>query len=94
MDSATQQAIADLTDKQAANYAKLDEKFESMRLMIEALIDSRLAASPKLKSSQHHSPSLGPDHALEQQPRIERWNQADLGYLTLTSTRKRMAPAR
>lgn len=79
MDSVTQQAIANLSDKQAANFAKLDEKFESMRVMIEALMDSGLAISPKPKPSQYQSPSLGPDQ-VEQQPRMERWNQADLGY--------------
>lgn len=80
MDSATQQAITDLTERQDAIYVKLDEKFKSMRLMFEALMESRPAASPKPKLSQHQSPSLSPDLTSEYQPCMERWNQADLSY--------------
>lgn len=79
MDLFTQQTIADLSEKQAANYAKLDEKFESMRIIIEALMDLSLATSPKPKPSQYQLPSLGPNQ-VEQQPQMERWNHADLGY--------------
>lgn len=49
MDLVMQQAIADLNKKQTANYAKLDEKFEFMQVIIEALIDSSLAILPKFK---------------------------------------------
>lgn len=49
MDLVTQQAIADLNKKRTANYAKLDEKFEFMQVIIEALMDSSLAILPKFK---------------------------------------------
>lgn len=79
MDLASQQAIADLTKRQDANYTRLDEKFESMRLMFETLMDLALATS-KPKPPQQRSRSLGPKAPLKQQPRMEHWNQADLGY--------------
>lgn len=49
MNLAMQQVIANLTNKQPANYAKLDRKFEFIQLIIEALIESSLAALSKSK---------------------------------------------
>ena len=83
MDSATQQAISKLSEKQDANYSRLDKKFESMRAMFESFIASNGSSSPKPKLSQPPPSSLHSEPFVlssEQPTRLERWNQADLGY--------------
>lgn len=51
MDSATQQAIPKLSEKQNANYNRLNEKFESMHVMFESFMASNSSFSPKTKLS-------------------------------------------
>ncbi len=84
MDSAIQQAISKLNEKQDANYSKLDKKLEALRAMFESFMASIGSFSPKPKLSQ---PPLLSFHSepfviqSKQPTRGEFWNQADLGYL-------------
>ncbi len=84
MDSAIQQAMSELNEKQYANYSKLDKKFESLRAMFESFMASNGSSSPKPTLLQppllslHSEPFVIPS---EQLTREERWNQADHGYL-------------
>ena len=72
MDSATQQTISKLSEKQDANYSKLDKRFESMRAMFESFIASNGSSSPKPKllqpppSSFNSEPFILPSKQLAQ----------------------------
>ncbi len=52
MDSAIQQAIFKLNEKQDVNYSKLDKKFESLCAILESFMASNRSSSPKPKLLQ------------------------------------------
>lgn len=88
-----QHAIVNLSKKQAANYAKLDKKFESMQVMIEALMNSSLTTLPKRKLFQYQLPFLDPNQT-KQQLRIECWNQTNLEYFNPHFDKKVYGPSK
>ena len=83
MNSAIQQAISKLSEKQDANYSKLDKKFESLRARFESFMASNESSFLKPKLSQPPVLSLHSEPFVilaEKLTQGECWNQADLGY--------------